>query len=446
MIITKQGLNPTPETKKIGAKIIGRFQTNTKPGHLHMEQQPPAKARYLEKLKKNGFQVPDCIYVSAEDFRNNNFEELQTFLAKHQESYKVIARSAHPLEYCFKGGTFDSMETYADIGGIMYARKKIIKSAKTTKALSIKRQQVFNNAPEIDLDEMGIIVMPFVEGSNVMAKIMFGEWEFGYCRDRISKVQTEPFITKTPHDRKLLDLSQDIEKLFGFPCEIEYIISEMGEIFVVQAKDISGIEIPEVSPGLPSIKLNGIKRIRKRRHYRERPIYVMDTRKLYRNIISTCEDIAFNNKSPDKVVKEVQEIIKSFQAELETFALRNERFAILGLAISKSEELYQIANHYLDDLPELQKKIAHELNQNLYKIDFFLSEADTLIAKDRFRINLCSHDAYGIDTVRYPMWNVFWHADKHEFFTEEFKRLGFNTGDTIGIHINHDEIPTIYRL
>ncbi|MCK5836072.1 MAG: hypothetical protein KAH09_02305 [Desulfobacula sp.] len=411
-----------------------------------MEKKLPAKARYLKKLKKNGFKVPDFIYLSAEDFRNENFQKLNTFLAKHQESYKVIARSAHPLEYRFKGGTLDSMETYADIGGILYARKKIIKSAKTTKALSIKRQQKFNNAPVIDLEEMGIIVMPFVEGSNVMAKMMSGEWEFGYCRDRISRVQTEPFITKTPHNRKLLDLSQDIEKLFGFPCEIEFIISEIGEIFVVQAKDISGVEILEISAGIPSIQLNGVKRIRKRRYYRERPIYVMDTRKLYRNIISTCEGSVFDNKSPDKVIKEVGEVIKSFQAGLENFALRNERFAILGLCISKTEELYQIANHYLDDIPKLQKKIAHELNKNLYQIDFFLSEADTLIAKDRFRINLCSHDAYGIDTVRYPMWNVYWHADKHNFFIEEFERLGFSTGDTIGIHINQNDIPTIYRL
>ncbi len=406
----------------------------------------PAKAKYLDKLKKNGFQVPEFIYVSAENFKTESFQDLKDFLAIHQESYKVIARSAHPLEYCFKGGTFDSLQTYADIGGIVYARKKIIKSAKTTKALSIKRQQTFNNAPVINLDEMGIIVMPFIEGSNVMAKKMSGEWEFGYCRDRISRVQTEPFITKTPHDTKLFILSQNIEKLLGFPCEIEYIISETGELFVVQAKDISGIEILDVNESIPCIKLNGIKRIRKRRNYRERPIYVMDTRTLYLNIISTCETIVFDGQSPETVVTEAVDIVKKFQAELEAFALKHERFAVLGMSISKSEELYQIANHYLDDMPELQKKIATELNNNLYQIDFFLSEADTLIAKDRFRINLCSHDAYGIDTVRNPMWNVFWHADKHDFFTQEFKRLGFSTGDTVGIRVDHDEIPMVYRL
>ena len=411
-----------------------------------MEQTLPGKARHLEKLKKEGFQVPDFIYMSAEDFKRENFDQLKIFLEKHQESYKVIARSAHPLEYRFKGGTFDSMETYADLGGIVYARNKIIKSAKTAKALSIKRQQRFRNAPAIDLEDMGIIVMPFVEGSNVMAKMISGEWEFGYSRDRVSRVQSEPFITKTPHDRKLVSLSNDIEKLFGFPCEIEYIISEKGEIFVVQAKDISMVEILEVNQGIPSVKLDGIKRIRKRRRYRERPIYVMDTRKLYLDVIAVCEGIVFEGRSPEKVLKEAVGIIKSFQAELETFALNNERFAILGMSIGKPEELYQIANHYLDEMPELQKQISYELSNNIYQIDYFLSEADTLIAKDRFKITLCSHDAYGIDTIRNPMWNAFWRVDRHEFFTKEFRRLGFSTGDMVGIHISQDEIPTVYRL
>ncbi len=406
----------------------------------------PAKARLLAQLKSKGFNVPDFIYVSAADFNTGNFGPLEDLLSQHQENYKVIARSAHPQEYCFKGGTFDSMETYADLMGIKYARSKIIRSGTTTKALSIKRQQKFLNAPEIDLDEMGIIVMPFVEGSSVMAKVISGDWEFGYCRDRISRVQSEPYITKTPHDRKLMAISKEIQELLGFPCEIEYIISEMGEIFVVQAKNISNIEILEQKKGIISIRLNGIKRIRKRRSYRERNIYVMNTKEIYLNVIAKCEEIVLGGVDPKKGLKDAIKVIRSFQEELETFAMRNERFAILGMSIKEPEELYQIANHYLDDFPELQKEIAKELTNNLYQIDFFLSEADTLIAKDRFRVNLCSHDAYGIDTVRNPMWNVFWHADKHEAFTTRFKELGFSTGDTVGIFINKDEIPTVYRL
>ena len=87
------------------------------------------------------------------------------------------------------------------------------------------------------------------------------------------------------------------------------------------------------------------------------------------------------------------------------------------------------------------------VNRNmLYKIDDFLSEADTLIAKDRFRLNLCGHDAYGIDTVRNPMWSVFWHIDKHEKMVKKFERLGFKTGDIVGIEIDSDEKPIVYRL
>ncbi len=105
-----------------------------------------------------------------------------------------------------------------------------------------------------------------------------------------------------------------------------------------------------------------------------------------------------------------------------------------------------MANHYLDEMPELQKRLSQVLHQNLYRIDIFLSEADTLIAKDKFRVNLCSHDAYGIDTVRNPMWNVYWSMDRHDEIVKEFKRLGFKTWGTIGIDIDAEERPTVFRL
>ena len=104
----------------------------------------PEKAELLEKLKQGGFAVPDFIYVPPEDFEAEDFAALESFLEKHRESFKVIARSAHPLERRFKGGTFDSLETYADVGGIRYARNKMIKLARSSKHLSIARQQRFN--------------------------------------------------------------------------------------------------------------------------------------------------------------------------------------------------------------------------------------------------------------------------------------------------------------
>jgi len=406
----------------------------------------PEKARLLRRLKAGKFYVPDFIYVPAIDFEKENFDRLEAFLKNHRENFKVIARSAHPKEEFFKSGTFDSVETYADIGGVKYARKRMLRLAGTAKQLSIKRQQIFYCAPEVIPDEMGIIVMPFIEGSSVMAKMIGHQWEFGYCRDRIHKVQSEPYITNTPHDRKLLQLSKEIQDHLGFRCEIEYIISSDGEIHVVQAKDISSIETLEQKESERSVSLDGIRRIRKRRNYRERTIYVMDTKAFYLDLISKCEDLVHACEGPRPGIEDVMAMVEAFEAELEAFAMRHQRFGVLGLTIDNPDDLYQVANHYLDEMPELQEQLSKTLHNNLYHIDNFLSEADTLIAKDKFRVNLCSHDAYGIDTVRNPNWNVYWALDRHETVIDEFVSLGFKTGDTIGIDIDEEEKPTVFRL
>jgi hypothetical protein len=384
----------------------------------------PEKPRLLKQLKKGKFNIPDFIYVSESDFKNEAFDDLKAFLDRHRESFKVITRSAHPQEEFFKGGTFDSLETYADLGGIQYARTKIINLA----------------------ENMGIIVMPFIGGTSVMAKMLGDHWEFGYCRDRKHKVQLEPYITRTPHDRRLIKLSEKIQEHLGHRCEIEYVVSEEGQIYVVQAKDISHIETLEQQQSNRSIGLDGIRRIRKNHNYRERPVYVMDNKEFYLEIIGKCEDLIFGDQKRRPNIEEILEIIARYQARLEDFALRHHRFGILGLSIQEPEELYQIANHYLDDFPDLQTKLSQALHDNLYNIDYFLSEADTLLAKDKFRVNLCGHDAYGIDTVRNPMWSVYWHMDKHDKMVKEFKRLGFKNGDTVGIEINSDGKPIVYRL
>jgi hypothetical protein len=415
-----------------------------------MEAMIPEKAALLKQLEKGGFNVPEFIYVSAADFKNENFAALETFLDRHRESFKVIARSAHLKEEFFKGGTFDSLEIYAeiyaDLGGIKYARKKIINLAKTAKQLTIRRQQKFSKAPDIDLENMGMIVMPFISGASVMAKMLGNHWEFGYCRDRNHKIQREPYITRTPHDIRLLQLSEAIQKYLGYQCEIEYVVSKEGEIFVVQAKDISHIETIELKQSERSIHLDGVRRVRRHHNFRERPIYVMDNKNFYLSIISKCEEYVLGDGEPKPTIEEILDIITAYQLDLEAFALKHQRFCVLGLSIQEPEELYQIANHYLDDFPEMQAGLSKALHDNLYKIDYFLSETDTLIAKDKFRLNICGHDAYGIDTVRNPMWSVFWHMDKHEKMVKEFKRLGFRTGEIVGIEIDSDEKPIVYRL
>ena len=251
----------------------------------------PEKARLLEKLTAGGFNVPPFIYLTPDDFENRRFEKLEAFLAQHCGGYKVIARSAHPKEEEFKSGTFDSFGTYADVGGVQYARKKMIRMADTTKRLSIQRQQVFNHAPQIDLNQMGVIVMPFIEGTGVMAKMLGNQWEFGYCRDRARKIQNEPYITQVPHDRRLVQLSRQIQEYLGFRCEIEFIVSQRGSICVVQAKDISHIETLEQKESERCIRLDGLRRVRKRRNYRERPLYVVDNKAFYINLIGQCEDM-----------------------------------------------------------------------------------------------------------------------------------------------------------
>jgi hypothetical protein len=406
----------------------------------------PEKARSLQLIKKSGFNVPDFIYLTAEDFKSRQFGDLKQFLLNHCKGFKVIARSAHPQEEYFKGGTFDSLETYADVAGIEYARKRIIKFGKSAKRLSILRQQTFNQAPQVDLDEMGLIVMPFIEGTSVMAKMVGDEWEFGYSGDRIHKVQSDPFITKTPHDRRLLDISRGIQDCLGFKSEIEYVISTDGEVYVVQAKDISNIEVLHQAASERSVKLDGIRRIRKRRNYRERPVYVMDRRAFYIDVISACEEIILGTEGGTAAINDVLRAITSYEEALTRFSLRHERFAVLGLSIRVPEDLHQMADHYLDEFPEMQKQLSQKLHNHLYQIDYFLGEADTLITKDKIRIKMCTHDAYGIDSIRNPIWGVYWKIERHDHVVKEFKRLGFKTGDSLGIEIDAEEKPLVYRL
>ncbi|MCP4579231.1 MAG: hypothetical protein GY846_23400 [Deltaproteobacteria bacterium] len=406
----------------------------------------PEKALHLEKLKQGKFNVPDFIYIPAADFKTENFERLEAFLNHHQESFKVIARSAHPMEEAFKPGTFDSLETYADTAGIRYARTRIINMGETVSRLSILRQQRFNHAPEADLQDMGIIVMPFIEGKRVMTKMIGNSWEFGYARTLSQKMESEPFITKTPHDTSLLEISKNIQEHLEFKCEIEYIVSGDGKIHVVQAKDISQIETLDEKESERSVNLDGIRRIRKRRNYRERPVFVMNYTEFYMDIIDQCENIVMRDDNPKPHIKDALEMIALYEAEFENFALKYERYAILGLYIDPPRDLFQIANHYLDEMPDLQESLSKALNNNLYKRDFFLSEADTLISRDDIRVNLGSHDAYGIATVRNPVWSVYWHRKRDKSVVKSFQNLGFKTGDFIGIDIDMEEKPTAYRL
>lgn len=411
----------------------------------------PEKPALLEKLKAGGFAVPDFIFIPAKDFQDENFEALKGFFEHSCDIYKVIARSAHPQEAFYKGGTFDSLQTYADVAGILYARKKMIKSVQTFKKLSIARQRKFNHAPPLDPEELGVVVMPFIEGTHVMAKMVGDHWEFGYTHTHPQKVRSDPYITRTPHDRNLLDLSRDIQNHLEFPCEIEYMVADDGKIWVVQAKDISHIDIPKNIQSEDAVQLDGVHRIRRRRNYRERPVFVMDNRSLYIEIIGKCEDLVHGtdggtDAGPPPSVEDILDIVQGFEQDMEDFALRHHRFGVMGFSIEVPRDLFQVANHYLDDLPGDQQRLSSALRENIYKIDYFIAEADTLVAKDKIRVNLGTHEAYGIDTIRNPMWSVYWRIDRHEQVVKRLREIGFKTGDIVGIEIDAEDKPTVHRL
>ncbi|MEC7631567.1 MAG: hypothetical protein VX396_10425, partial [SAR324 cluster bacterium] len=109
-------------------------------------------------------------------------------------------------------------------------------------------------------------------------------------------------------------------------------------------------------------------------------------------------------------------------------------------------ELFHKASHCLDELPEYKARLTQVLLDNQYQIDYFLSEADTILTKDRLRLNLCTHAAYGVDSVRNPLWFIHWTLEHHDAVVNQFRKLGFKTEDMIGIEISPEERPMVYRL
>ena len=162
----------------------------------------------------------------------------------------------------------------------------------------------------------------------------------------------------------------------------------------------------------------------------------------------SVKTLSWVSGSPEPRIQEsALEIIASQETEFEDFALKHERYAILGLSIDPPKDLYQIANHYLEEMPDLQAPLSKALYNNLYKRDYFLSEADTLIAREDIRINLGSHDAYGIATVRNPVWSVYWYQDRDEPITRQLKETWVQNGGHASASISAwKEKPTVYRL
>ena len=72
----------------------------------------------------------------------------------------------------------------------------------------------------------------------------------------------ESYITRRPPDERLIELSETIQSQLGFRCEIEYILDHDGLIHVVQARDISLIDLLEQNRFEQTLRLDGIRRLR----------------------------------------------------------------------------------------------------------------------------------------------------------------------------------------
>ena len=79
----------------------------------HIDAWIPEKARLLDRLKQGKFNVPDFIFVPADDFKNGTFDALNAFLEDYHDSFKVIARSGHPLVVLIGGTTGTGKSTIA---------------------------------------------------------------------------------------------------------------------------------------------------------------------------------------------------------------------------------------------------------------------------------------------------------------------------------------------
>lgn len=326
----------------------------------------PEKPRLLRILKDAGFDVPDFLFMSGEDFDQGNFNNLKDFLDHSCSSFKVIVHSAHPLEDRFKVGTFDSLETNCDVNGILYARNRFTKFSRNAKRLNILRQQRFKGAPQIEIDQMGIVVMQYIEGLQVMAKKLEDQWEFGISGYAKEGGQVESFITRRHPDERLMDLSETIQSQLGFRCEIEYILDHDGLIHVVQASDISLIELFEQNRFEQTLRPYGIRRLRKRCNYRERVIYVMDNPCIYERTMALSLELLHEQGRVEEKFGEILKVIEEYEQELEQFSLKYQHYVVLALKIRIPDELFHKASHCLDELPEYQARLTQVLLNNQY--------------------------------------------------------------------------------
>ncbi len=410
----------------------------------------PDKVEMLQNLQAAGFDVPGFVYLPAERLARGDTDALAGFLQGRPQTARLLVRSAHPEEAAFKGGTFDSFLATPDLDGVRLAWRRMVRSCRTAKRLSIRRQQVFWGAPSIDPEEMGALVMPFIEGPCIMAKALNGRWEFGVSPQEGAG---EPYLTTTAADEDLLAQCRSVRDSLGVSCEIEWVRSAKdGRLYLVQARDISRLPTaPPVEEGpLPcsardGLVMDGLRRVRDDGRRRQRPVFVMDSRELLSALDAAFRDPAESGDRGAGATDAALSAIHSFEGAMERFALSHERYAVLAVAVHLPD-LYGFPERLPAAGPGCRKALGKALRGCQYAIERFLAEADTLVAQEGTSFHPCTHAVFGISSVSHPLWSVSWKADRRGDILDALHRLGVRTGRRIEIALNSSGLPELYSV
>ena len=108
---------------------------------------------------------------------------------------------------------------------------------------------------------------------------------------------------------------------------------------MVQACDISLIDLLEQNRFEQTLRLDGIRRFRKWSNYRERMIYAMDNPSIYERIMAMSSELLNEQERVEEKFGEILKVIEEYEQELEQFSLKYQHYAVLGLKIRIPDEL-----------------------------------------------------------------------------------------------------------
>ncbi|MBU0980639.1 MAG: hypothetical protein KJ709_07555 [Nanoarchaeota archaeon] len=408
----------------------------------------PNKVEFLDRLrgKTKGLKIPEQVYLSREHFEQGEFGELEGFLEGPEE---IIVRSALMEENEFKGGTFSSYRNGGKRNGQRYRlaptvetvktlRGWIVEDARYAKSLAIRRQQKFNNAPEINPEDIGAQVMRYEEGCKIMAKQVREKWEFGYVglKCPLDGAHMQDHLSDHAWNDDLVPVSERIQDMLGIGAEIEYIWDQKNDrLIVVQVKDITG-RVTEAEPRMhdedPVYILADfcLNRMRKTEEsYRERQLFKVDD---YEHLIPAISDRYIQEEGT--FVKCLEEA-RAMKDEYERFALENEHYAVY---IGEVERTNRFVGYVTRNHPDVKDFHIGDGNYG-FGLRYcgmmyypFVAEADTVINFTVSSITGHSHQLFGIDNINNPLWLLIF--GEGDCLNLSGLTKGLQTGCKIGVY------------